>query len=406
MITDQCMPYENLQAILTTLEVLNSYKDVDTILDKLLLEARHIANADAGSIFLVDNGHLKFSYIQNDTLFSDGKGQAEQYADFIIPIDDSSIVGYVALTGDSLSIDDAYKIPKDRPYSFNPSFDEKFGYKTRSMLTLPLKTIDHRRVGVIQLINSRDEADRVIPFSNFCHISIPLFANNASLAIEKGIMNRELILRMMRMTQLRDPHETGAHIQRVGAFSAEIYQRIAMKRELPELTIKQNRDLIRLASMLHDIGKIGIADSILKKPGKLTPEEFEIMKWHTVHGALLFKNITSPLDSMSREITLYHHERWDGTGYPGEIRIEDGVPHRTGRVLKGKQIPLSARITALADVYDALGSRRCYKDAWPGDKVIAHIKAESGRHFDPEVVEAFFDIQDVILAIGKRYEDQ
>lgn len=403
--TDECLPYDNLQGIMNTLEELNIYKDVDTILDKLLLEARRISNADAGSIFLVDKEFLKFSYVQNDSLFKDGKGQAEQYAKSKIPIDETSIVGYVALTGKTLAIEDAYTISGDLPYTFNASFDKKFGYHTRSILAIPLKTIDTRRVGVMQLINSKDESGTVVPFSEFCHISIPLFANNASLAIEKGIMNRELILRMMRMTELRDPHETGAHVQRVGAYSAEIYQRMAVKRKIPELEAKRNKDLIRLASMLHDIGKIGIEDRILKKPGKLTPEEFETMKWHPVHGALLFENTTSNLDAMSRDISLFHHERWDGTGYPGEIKMENGIPRRTGKPWKERQIPLPARITALADVYDALCSVRCYKDAWPQDKVIRHIKAESGRHFDPEVVEAFLEIQDVIQAIGSLYRE-
>lgn len=404
--TNECLPYDNLQAIMATLEELNAYKDVDTILDKLLLEARYIANADAGSIFLVDRGNLKFSYVQNDSLFTNGLGQAEQYTNLKVPIDESSIVGYVALTGQSVAVADAYDIPGDLPYTFNASFDRKFGYKTRSILAIPLKTIDTTRVGVMQLINALDETGQAVPFSEFCHISIPLFANNASLAIEKGIMNRELILRMMRMTELRDPHETGAHVQRVGAYSAEIYQRIAQKRKVPELEAKRNKDLIRLASMLHDIGKIGIEDSILKKPGKLTPEEFEIMKWHPVHGALLFEHTTSQLDAMSRDISLYHHERWDGTGYPGEIEIHGGIPHRTGRTWKGNKIPLPARITALADVYDALCSVRCYKDAWPRENVLDHIAAQSGRHFDPEVVEAFMDIQDVIQAIGSLYEEK
>ncbi|MCG8619345.1 MAG: HD domain-containing protein [Desulfobacterales bacterium] len=413
--SDQFLPIGHLQDILATLERLNRFKDVDTILDKLLFEARQISGADAGSIFLIEQDHLTFSYIQNDTLFTGNKGQAEQYTNFQIPIDQASIVGYTALSGDALHIEDAYTIPSDRPYTFNKEFDISAGYRTVSILSLPLKTIDSRLVGVMELINAKDTEGNFVPFSDFSQVSVPLFANNATMAIEKGIMNRELILRMMRMTELRDPKETGAHVQRVGAFSAEIYQRLAEKRGIPAEEIKQYRDLIRLASMLHDIGKVGIEDAILKKPDKLTDEEYAIMKRHPIHGAALFANTTSELDRMSKDISLYHHERWDGAGYPGRIphlktlfnnggRTDHDLPW-TGTPLKGKEIPLAARITALADVYDALCSRRSYKSAWPEDRVLDIIRSESGRHFDPEVVDAFFEIQDVIRAIRELYEE-
>ncbi len=251
--SDQCLPIGHIQDILATLERLNRFKDVDTILDKLLFEARQISKADAGSIFLIEKDHLTFSYIQNDTLFTGNKGQAEQYTDFKIPIDQASIVGYTALSGDAIHIKDAYKISSDKPYSFNKEFDISAGYRTVSILSLPLKTIDSRLVGVMELINAKDPDGNFVPFSDYSQVSVPLFANNATMAIEKGIMNRELILRMMRMTELRDPKETGAHVQRVGAFSAEIYQRLAENRGVPAEEIKQYRDLIRLViwSRMH-----------------------------------------------------------------------------------------------------------------------------------------------------------
>ncbi len=402
---DECLPYDELQSILTTLEELNVYKDVDSILDKLLFEARKISGAEAGSIFLIDDRHLIFSYIQNDTLFRGNTGQAEQYSDFRIPIDPGSIVGNTALGGETILIDNAYLIPENSPYNFNSSFDKKSGYKTVSMFSLPLKTIDGRIVGVMQLINAKDSAGAVIPFTEFSQMLVPIFANNATVAIEQGIMNRELILRMMRMTELRDPKETGPHVQRVGAYSAEIYHRLATKRKIPTHEIKHYKDLIRLASMLHDIGKVGIEDKILKKPGSLNPEEFDTMRFHPIHGARLFANPTSELDKMSRDISLYHHERWDGTGYPGRVEDIDASLPVTGEPWKGKQIPLSARITALADVYDALCSKRVYKDPWPEGQVLDQIRKDTGRHFDPEVVEAFFEIQGVIQAIRDLYEE-
>jgi response regulator RpfG family c-di-GMP phosphodiesterase len=264
--------------------------------------------------------------------------------------------------------------------------------------------MESKLVGIMQLINARDKHKKVVPFDLFSQASVPLFANNASLAIEKGMMNRELILRMMRMAELRDPTETGAHVQRVGAYSAEIYQQLALKQNRPANEIKRTKDLIRLASMLHDIGKIGIQDSILRKPAKLTQKEFDTMKWHPVHGARLFEHTTSELDHRSKEITLFHHEHWDGTGYPGRITDLNTDTPKMEEPWKGKQIPLAARITALADVYDALASKRAYKEPWPEEKILSIIKKESGHHFDPEVVDAFFDIQDIIRAIRVHFE--
>lgn len=401
--SDESFSQELILSILKTTEELNSLKDVDAILDKILYEARKIANADAGSIFLLEDGHLKFSYVHNDTLFSESEGQAELYSNFAVPVSKESIVGYAALTGESIVIDDAYNISSDLPYSFNPSYDVKSGYRTTSILTLPLKTFDSRLVGVMQLINAKNENELSVSFSKASQLYIPLFVNHAAVAVERGIMNRELILRMMKMAELRDPSETGAHVQRVGAYSAEIYQQWAKKRKIDKKEIKRIRDLLRLAAMLHDVGKVGISDTILKKPGKLTDEEFDIMKWHTVHGARLFVNTTSDLDKMSKEIALFHHEKWTGGGYPGVVRDLMSDTSAMGEPHVGESIPLVARITALADVFDALGSRRSYKDPWPDEKILSIIEEESGRHFDPDVVEAFFEILDVVKAIRGRF---
>lgn len=390
-------------SILKISEEVNQLHDVDAILDKILFEARHLSRADAGSIFLVEQDRLKFGYVHNDTLFREDEANENLYADFSLPINDKSIVGHSALTGMPLVIDDAYAIGGSVPYSFNPEYDQKSGYRTTSILTIPLKAFESRLVGVMQLINARDEHGANVPFSLESQRYVPLFANNASVAIERGIMNRELVLRMMKMAELRDPTETGAHVQRVGAYSAEIYQRWAMRRGVDKKEIKRDKDLIRLASMLHDVGKVGISDSILKKPGKLTDEEFQTMRWHTVFGARLFVNTTSDLDRISRDIALNHHEKWNGSGYPGKIDDLMSSTMPLAQAKRGEAIPLPARITALADVFDALSSRRSYKDAWQDEKIMAIIEAETGKHFDPEVVAAFMEILPVIKAIMKKF---
>jgi HD-GYP domain-containing protein (c-di-GMP phosphodiesterase class II) len=397
---------ERILSVLKSTEELNALKDVDAILDKILLESRKIANADAGSIFLVKDNQLEFSYVHNDTLFSSDKTNSDLYMDMRIPINTSSIVGYVATSGNPLHIDDAYMIDTTKPYQFNPAYDKKSGYHTKSIFTLPLKDFDGNVVGVMQLINSQTEQGKIVPFSKENRILVPLFAGNASIAIERGKMNRELILRMVKMAELKDPTETGAHVQRVAGYCVEIYTQLAYNRGIDIKTIRKNKDLIRLASMLHDVGKVGITDLILKKPGKLTDDEYSVMKWHTVFGAQLFIHTTSSLDKMACDIALNHHERWGGGGYPGKIDNYNSKTIKMGVSKKGKEIPLEARITALADVYDALSSKRSYKEPWPENKILNIIEKDTGTHFDPEVSEAFFQIHDVILAIREKYKDQ
>lgn len=398
-------PYDIVRDILKVIEELNTLKDVDSILDKVLGEARAMTRADAGSIFLVEDDHLRFCYVHNDTLFTDANASKHLYTDYAVPINEQSIVGYAAMTGDTLSIPDAYRLSGTEPYSFNKSFDEETGYRTGSMLTIPLRTFQSKIVGVMQLINARDTCGTVRPFTINDIQYAPLFANSASVIIERGIMTREIMLRMMKMAEMRDPMETGAHVQRVGAYSAEIYQQLARKKGVDSLTIKRKKDTLRLAAMLHDVGKVGISDLILKKPGRLEAHEMAIVKWHSVFGAALFSNTTSELDQLCKDIALGHHERWDGKGYPGQLPKDLGqVRELCAEKVAGEDIPLAARITALADVYDALISDRVYKKAWDEERVLEEIKRGRGTQFDPEVVDAFLDIQDVIRAIRQKFQ--
>ena len=157
--------------------------------------------------------------------------------------------------------------------------------------------------------------------------------------------------------------------------------------------------------MLHDVGKVAISDAILKKPAKLSRKEYETMKFHTTLGAALFRNPTSDLDAMSAEIALNHHQRWDGKGYPDGNQDCPGLTFKAVP-LKGDQMSIYARITALADVYDALSSHRAYKDPWPTERVMDLLREESGHAFDPEVVESFFSIYETIEAIREKYKDR
>jgi len=182
---------------------------------------------------------------------------------------------------------------------------------------------------------------------------------------------------------------------------------------MPQVEIDAQRDKLRLAAMLHDVGKVAISDVILKKPGRFTDEEFEVMKEHTWLGARLFSGARTEFDEFSEEVVLNHHERWDGNGYPGWIDPQSGEPlpeyskeDGKARGKKGDEIPLFGRIAALADVYDALSSKRVYKEAWDEDKVLEMIRTEKGKQFDPELVDIFFDILDQLRASADRYPDE
>ncbi len=388
-------------------------KDLDLLLEKILTLARKFVNADAGSIYIREGNYLKFSYCQNDTLSKRlPRGKKLIYTTFTIPIDNSTIAGYVAKTGKILNIPDVYNISSNVPYKFGRVYDELSNYRSQSMLVVPLKTFRGEIIGVLQIINAKDEEGNIISFSLEDEPFILHLAHNAALALERAQLTRTIILRMVKMAELHDPKETGPHVNRVAAYSAEIYEAWAKRKGLPSKEIEGKKDVLRMAAMLHDVGKIAIPDAILKKPGKLTPEEYDIMKQHTFLGARLFADPKSEFDEAAAEIALNHHERWDGKGYPGHIDIftgktlpgyedEDGRP----RGKKGEEIPIFGRIVAIADVYDALVSKRSYKEAWEEKRVIDIIREEAGKQFDPEIVEVFLSCLEIIHSIRSRYPD-
>lgn len=401
---------KSILEILRISENINHIKDVYCLLDRVLFEARSITHADAGSIYLKKGDKLSFEHFQNDTFMKNRNSKKYIYQKQELAIDNASIAGYAALHKTHLLIDDVYKLDTDVPYTFNRSFDESSSYHTQSVLTVPLITSRDKTIGVMQIINAKDEKDRVTNFLKEHEPLVTFFANQAAVAIERAQATREIILRMIRMAELRDPLETTLHVNRVGIFSVEIYQRWAERKGVSSREIRQTRDILGIASMLHDVGKVAISDAILKKKDRLDNKEREEMKLHTIHGARLFKDSNSDWDDMAAEIALNHHEKWDGTGYPGHIENDlfdnnlsfDDI---RGPGKKEEEIPLPARIVALADVYDALISRRYYKNSWPEERVLDYIEGEKNKHFDPDVVDAFVDIYDVIKAIQEKFSE-
>lgn len=402
---------ERLKEIIRLDTQLATVQDLDIMMEKILTEARKITNADAGSIYIRDAEDLIFSYVQNETMQKKlPPGQKLIYSTFRVRISSQSIAGYVAESGESLNIPDVYKIGKSAPYRFDSSYDKVSNYRTKSVLTVPLKTNRGNIIGVLQIINKHDPKGNVLSFDPEDEVICLHFASTVSMALQRAQLTRTLILRMIQMAELRDPKETGPHVNRVASYAIEIYERWAQRKGIAKDEINRNRDFLRMASMLHDVGKIAISDVILKKKGKLSEKEYEIMKAHTYLGAQLFTDKQSDFDEIASVTALTHHENWDGTGYPGHIDIGTGNPlleDSEGRAvpLKGEEISIYGRIVALADVYDALLSRRAYKEAWSDQEAEAEIRRLSGKKFDPELVDVFFDSLDVLKSIFRRYPD-
>lgn len=194
----------------------------------------------------------------------------------------------------------------------------------------------------------------------------------------------QVVRRLGRAAEYRD-NETGLHIIRMSKISELLGRKYGLS--------NYECDLLLNASPMHDIGKIGIPDNILLKPGKFEPEEWEVMKTHAEIGAdiLNLRGDSTDLMRMAHDIALYHHEKWDGSGYP--------------KGLSGEAIPLTARIVAIADVFDALTSERPYKKAWPVDEAIQYMRDQRGKHFDPKLLDIFLDHLDTVMAIRARHAE-
>lgn len=367
---------------------LSSERNLEILLTLILEEARHFTHADGGSLYIREGDSLLFKITQNNTLAGQYKKSPHQkdYAYSNLPVSRESIAGYVASTGKIVNISDAYEISPDQEYRFDAKFDKERLYRTKSILAFPLKDPEGEIMGVLQLINALDENKKVIPFSKTSEELIQSLASQAAVSIKNAKLMEELkkahldtIFRLSTAAEYKD-EDTAHHLQRISTFSVILAQQMNLS--------KEEVDLLKYASPMHDIGKLGIPDAILLKPGKLTPEEYEEMKKHTIYGAKILEGSDLKLFSTAKEIALTHHEKFNGTGYP--------------RGLKKGEIPLFGRIVAVADVFDAVTAKRVYREPLPLEKALEIIQEESGKHFDPDVVRAFFDSLDQILESAKK----
>jgi len=381
-----------LEDLLDVSIALSAERDFDNLLDLILREIRRTTNADAGTIYLVTNtNQLQFRLSQVQTLFDRWGEQAvrDRFKRFEMDISKESMAGYVALTGEILNIPDVKKIPESAAYKYNSTYDEENEYETRSMLVVPIKNSDGVINGVLQIINAFDDSGKIIPFNERVVKIANSLASMAGVALHNVQLNQNLhdaqletVLKLGVAAEYRDK-ETANHIRRMSRYAYIIGGEMGWSQ--PVLM-----NLIYAASM-HDVGKLGVPDDILLKPGRLTTEERPAMMQHAVIGGLILNGSASPLLQMSKQIALTHHERWDGHGYPNR--------------LAGGDIPIEGCIVSVADVYDALSSRRCYKEPWSEPEVVDYMTKNKGSQFDTRCVEILLDNLTAVRSIQEKYAD-
>jgi len=373
-------------------------QSVRQLLGKILLQSRLLTGAEAGTIYIVRRHgrerHLEAASAQNDRIKLKARG-------YKLPIESPTIAGFVARSGQTLMLPDVYAIPPGQPYRFNPAAEFP-GYRTRSMMCFPLQNYQDQVIGVVQLINRRtDGEDDPIPFDPQHGQLIGPIAQIVGSHVERADMMEKIRAKNVKLSQrnrlLADQRrqivglqaetedafmlsinllaraaeihdeDTGNHIVRVNEYSHYLAQLLEMSKDFC--------NEIHYSAQLHDVGKMSVDAAVLKKKGGLTPDERHEMMNHPVYGHQILSR--SHRLSMASEIALYHHEKWDGTGYPNGVTGED--------------IPISARIVALADVYDALRSARPYKPAFSHEQAMRILlqgddRIDPAAHFDPKLL--------------------
>jgi response regulator RpfG family c-di-GMP phosphodiesterase len=364
---------------------LTSEHNLEKLLEQIISQALFMAHCDAGSIYIKEGSNLTFMVAQNNTLKKRyGEGYEEKYFKrFHFPITKDRISGYVAATGETLNIKDAYHIQEDNEYRFTDDFDKRNNYITKSMIVAPMKDPQRNVLGVLQLINCLNEDGNIIPFDKNLESLIKSLASQAAVAIRNARLINEVkeahldtILRLSVAAEFRDD-DTSEHLRRMTTYSVIVAKNLGLD--------EYDLDLLKYAAPMHDIGKIGIPDSILFKPGDLSREEWNEMKKHTIYGAQILEGSDSDVLKASRVVALNHHERWDGGGYPNS--------------LKGSNIPILGQVVSIADVFDALASKRCYKDAFTFRDAVEEIKECKYGMFGPHIVEAFMKGLDEIMEV-------
>jgi response regulator RpfG family c-di-GMP phosphodiesterase len=347
--------------------LISTKTDLGEILTILSDMSRDILEADRCSIFIYDQARHELW-----TRVAHGVDEIRVSAD-------SGVVGKAVLSKEVQIVVDAYN-----DFRFNPNVDKQTGYVTKNMIAVPLLNYKNEAIGVFQVLNKRHGI-----FTNIDAELLILIGNYASVSLENALLYQKLqtsqtkiINKLSEAAEFKD-NETSAHTKRVGLYSEKIAMTLGMDAQFCKL--------ISLTAPMHDIGKIGIPDHIIKKPGALTTEEFETMKTHARIGFNLLNDPEDEVLLMAANIARDHHEKIAGGGYP------------YGR--KGEEISLEGRITAIADVFDALTSRRPYKEPWSIERSLELIRHLCGTQFDPDIVDAFFKNEAEIIRIRNSLLD-
>ncbi|ADU66317.1 HD domain-containing protein [Desulfurispirillum indicum] len=362
-------PDQMLKVIFEYVAKISNEKQVDRILMLMADMGRQLVVADRCTLWLLDE--------QSGELWT-------KVAHGIPPIRipaGTGVVGHSMSSGEDIIINDAYADAR-----FNQEVDKQTGYRTRNIIALPIRNNDGDIIGAYQAINKLTSQGY---FTDKDREHLGLAASYSGKALESALLyqeiedtQKEIIFTMAEVGESRSK-ETGNHVKRVAEYSYVLARGMNMD--------EREREILRMASPMHDIGKIGIPDAILKKPGKLTDEEFNVIKSHSTMGYEMLRKSRRSILKAAATVAHEHHEKFNGRGYP--------------RGLAGEEIHLFGRITALADVFDALGSDRVYKAAWPLERILNLFKEERGQHFDPNVVDAFFENLKDILEIRDTFQD-
>jgi len=359
-----------LQLIFVYLTEVSKERDYDEIIRILADMGRALTSSDRCTVWVV--GSDKKTIWTKVAHGVDGRLE--------IPID-SGIVGSSIIGEEKIIIDDVYQ--DDR---FNSSVDKSTGYRTKSMMVIPMFNNDDEIIGAFQVMNHQgekgvfDERDmqRLTLASTYAAETLAA----AALTQEIDDTQREVVFTMGAIGESRSK-ETGNHVKRVAEYSEILGLAFGMT--------KDEAEMLKQASPMHDIGKIAIPDAVLKKPGRFNDEERAIMDTHAELGFNMIKNSDRPLLKAASIVAYEHHEKWNGKGYP--------------RGLSGEDIHIYGRITAIADVFDALGSDRVYKQAWNDERIFKLFREERGEHFDPNLIDLFFENIDKIIAVREKFKD-
>ena len=344
--------------------------NLESLLSLIAEQKQKIIGVKRCFIFIKDDSRNEFW-----SKIASGKGL--KYSEIHLPLHGNNIACAVAKSGHTVNIADAYSDER-----FSKELDIITGFKTTSLLAVPLKNKEGKVIGVFQLNNKEDNTPFNSRDEGLLKLLATLAGGNIEIAAlyeEVKLANLETIYRLAVAAEYRDQYDTKTHLAHISA----ICEMLAKELGFSSIEVEN----IKNASLLHDIGKVAIPDHILLKPGKLTPQEYELMKEHTKYSEKILKGAKSKILETAYKMSVSHHEKWDGSGYPSKLKEE--------------QIPIEARILSVADVFDALCMKRVYKKAWPLQEAYDYMLSKAGVDFDPKVIEAFKKVFPGILKLYK-----